>query len=62
MNPLDVNVELTKVLGNGRFRALLKQLRHELSSSSQCRNTALLAEVEERVAQLDDIVSQYDDG
>jgi len=61
-NPLDVTVELTKVLGDGRFRALLKQLRQELSSSSQCRNTALLAEVEERVAQLDEIMSCYDDG
>eukprot|EP00959_Pyramimonas_sp_CCMP1952_P355196 7440153-Pyramimonas_sp.AAC.1 len=59
---MEVTVELAKVLGNGRFKAILSQLREELLNSSQYTNIALLAEVEERVGQLDDIMSCYNFG
>uniref|UniRef100_A0A7S0QTZ0 F-box domain-containing protein n=1 Tax=Pyramimonas obovata TaxID=1411642 RepID=A0A7S0QTZ0_9CHLO len=62
-HPMDVvRVELAKVLGDGRFKALLSQLREELSSSSRCTNTVLLAEVEERVGRLDDLMGCYNSG
>eukprot|EP00959_Pyramimonas_sp_CCMP1952_P070977 1482151-Pyramimonas_sp.AAC.1 len=61
-HPMEITVELAKVLGNGRFKALLSQLRGEFSNSLQFINIALLAEVEERVGQLDDIMSCYNFG